>query len=50
MQTPVSAGEVNSLEDNGDKDSLEENLMVLGVVASRFFIFLPPFPSLFNDR
>jgi hypothetical protein len=37
MQAPASVGEADSLEDNGDKVSLEENLMVLGVVASRFF-------------
>jgi hypothetical protein len=37
MPSSASAGGVHSLEDNDGKASLEEVLMVLGVVASGFF-------------
>jgi hypothetical protein len=47
MPTSVSAGGVHGLGDNDDEASLWEVLMVLGVVASRFFlrrkVFAPQF-------
>jgi hypothetical protein len=37
MLSPASAGDVHGLGDNDDEASLWEVLVVLGVVASRFF-------------